>query len=142
MPQPSPYASHLPVLEAVCGLLKPRRVLELGSGLYSTPFFLSQPIKVLRTVESDAEWREKLPEDPRLRVQGDFVGLDPAAYDLCLVDDGESAPDREASLRWALGRPHPPTVVHDAEVYAGVLDDLGVAYAVIPTAPQTAIVWV
>ena len=146
MPQHDPYASHLPVLAAVCALLQPRRILELGGGVYSTPFFLGLPcLEELVTVEADPGWRNKLPEDDRLTVldsidQWDYLEFAPVTFGLVFIDDGQSVPERETSIRWALGQLHPPTVVHDAEVYERVIAALTPSYMVIPTAPATAVI--
>src|SRR4051794_36469667 len=54
------YATHLPVLIALGGYLPIRRVLELGSGLYSTPAFLDRGafpyLELLLSIEHDREW--------------------------------------------------------------------------------------
>jgi predicted O-methyltransferase YrrM len=138
------YASHLPVLKAVCGLVRPLTVLELGSGLHSTPFFLSLPIKRLVSVESDPEWALRVAGeciDTRLSIRTDYDDLYPADFDLVFIDDGKSAAEREFSIGWVLGDRHPPTVIHDAEVYATVISELATNYAVMPTKPETAVCW-
>jgi predicted O-methyltransferase YrrM len=143
----NPYASHLPVLEAVTGLIRPRWILELGGGLHSTPFFLSLPIERLVSVETDETWREAIAKDchdPRLRLHSGLSHLkrsDLGAFDLVFVDDGFCAEEREESIRWVLSQPHPPTVIHDAEVYATVIKELAPNYAVLPTKPGTAVIW-
>ena len=114
------YASHLPVLEGVMGLIKPRSVLELGAGDHSTPFFLSQPIERLVSVETDPKWREQIAEmhvDQRLSLHSDLGYLKRdslASFDLIFIDDGTCAEEREVSIRWVLGQHHPPTIIHDA----------------------------
>jgi hypothetical protein len=140
------YGSHLPVLEAVVGLIKPRSVLELGGGLHSTPFFLSQPLERLVSVETDPKWRRRIADlgDSRLRVHTnlDYLKRDSlAGFDLIFIDDGTCAEDRESSIRWVLGQKRPPTIIHDAEVYDTVIDEFTSDYAVIPTNPDTAVVW-
>jgi hypothetical protein len=138
------YASHLPVLRAVCGVLKPKRVLELGAGLHSTPFFLSLPIEELVSVEGDEDWFAQIFlkfTDERLCLRRDYEGVSLRKFDLIFIDDGTTAAEREFSIRWVLGRKHPPTIIHDAEVYATVIDELATHYAVMPTDPETAVVW-
>ena len=142
------YASHLPVLEAVSGLLNPRHVLELGGGFYSTPFFLSlRSVERLVTVEPDPDWAKRIERDfhdPRLRLHSGLTHLKRsslAAFDLVFIDDGTCAEEREESIRWVLGQNHPPAIVHDAEVYAPVLEEFTDKFAVLPTAPDTAVIW-
>jgi hypothetical protein len=138
------YASHLPVLKAVCGLLKPKQVLELGAGFHSTRFFLSLPLKRLVSVERDEEWFDQIfmdYPDPRLCLRRDYAGMKLNGFDLIFIDDGTSAAEREFSIRWVLEQKHPPTIVHDAEVYATLLAELATDYAVIPTMPETAVIW-
>lgn len=143
----NPYASHLPVLEAVTGLLKPRSILELGAGDHSTPFFLSLPIDRLVSVESDTGWRARIAQEyasPRLNIQAGLEHLKRdslVGFDLIFIDDGTCAEDREESIRWVLGQERPPTVIHDAEVYATVIEEFASEYAVIPTKPETAVLW-
>lgn len=137
------YASHLPVLEAVTALLKPASVLELGSGLHSTPFFLSRPIDRLVSVEADPEWALRVADDctdNRLTLLTDYPDLTPTDFDLIFIDDGKTAAEREFSIRWVLEQEHPPTIIHDAEVYATVISEYVTDYAVIPTNPQTAVI--
>lgn len=138
------YASHLPVLKAVCGLIRPWSVLELGSGLHSTPFFLGLPVFHLVSIETDPEWRERIGRefrDSRLSLRSGYDDLHPMNFDLVFIDDGTSAAEREFSIRWVLGQKHPVTVIHDAEVYATVIEELAPDHAVIPTKPETAVVW-
>ena len=141
------YASHLPVLEAVCQLVKPRSVLEFGGGLHSTPFLLSLPIERLICVETGPDWLERITEeisDPKLHLRPNAKDLergDLAGFDLVFIDDGASRDERDHTIRWVLGQQHPPTVIHDAEVYATVIDEFTSEYAVIPTQPETAVVW-
>lgn len=138
------YGSHLPVLKAVTGLLRPKRVLELGAGLHSTPFFLGQPIEKLVSVETDEEWLTRIFKefpDPKLCLQHDYEHLKLNTFDLIFIDDGKSAAEREFSITWVLEQKHPPTIVHDAEVYATLLDELVPEHAVIPTNPATAVCW-
>lgn len=142
------YGSHLPVLQAVMGLIKPRSVLELGAGDHSTPFFLSQPIERLVSVETDPKWREQIAElhigQGRLNLHSslNYLKRDSlAGFDLIFIDDGTCAEEREESIRWVLSQKHPPTVIHDAEVYATAIDEFTSDYAVIPTKPETAVVW-
>lgn len=132
------YASHLPVLKALCADLKPRRVLEFGAGFHSTAFFLGlEGLEKLVSVEVDARWelrmRKEFP-DERLKL----VGHPPEKmedFQLVFIDDGKNAAEREETIRWVLGRPHPPVVIHDAEVL-----DYALAISRCSPLPATAVV--
>lgn len=72
-PSTAPYGTHVPVLMAAIALIKPKRILELGSGFYSTPLFLDKrycpSVTQLTSIETDASWfehvRSVLGEDQR-----------------------------------------------------------------------------
>lgn len=49
------YGTHLPVSRALIEVFKPKGVLELGAGKFSTPLFY-QKVKKLVTIETDATW--------------------------------------------------------------------------------------
>jgi predicted O-methyltransferase YrrM len=122
------YASHLFVLRALLATLKPRRVLEFGSGLYSTPFFLrSRRLESLVSVEEDPEWAERVRVngDKRLVVQPQFDGslMD---FDLVFIDNARAVEERAKTIRWVLSQEHPVVVIHDAETpeYARVVAEL------------------
>ena len=130
------YGTHLPVLRALAKALPIRRVMEFGSGYYSTREFLNRAafplLEVLVSVETDARWIEQMRRaihDPRwlcLRtapVAALVPGMDD--YDLILVDDGVVDVDdgeqghssqRVATIR-ALANAQPMAVIaiHDYE---------------------------
>ena len=60
---PLDHASHLPVLIGIGMKSRIRRVLEIGSGPYSTPLFLNLEVfpdlTELVSVEPNAEWAQK-----------------------------------------------------------------------------------
>ena len=113
------YATHLPVLRAVCDAIRPVLVLEFGGGKYSTPF-LSERAERLTTVEADDGWRAML----RGLVNGTVellasFGGDVGDYDLIFIDDGQSADERAATIRRVAGeKPGAAVVVHDFETPA------------------------
>lgn len=144
------YRTHLTVLAEVLDTERPKRVLEYGAGLHSTPFFLrASCVRQLVSVEPDRDWRHRILKDfadPRLHILA-ASEFDPADFDLVFIDNGqdEAEPlgaERIATLRSVLSVPHPTVVVHDAEVpeYAAVIDDLAVKYRIYPTAPDTAVI--
>ena len=128
----NPYTTHLPVLLAAARQRRVRRILELGSGTYSTPTFLDRnyfpDVEKVDAIENDASWSEKAQaaagNDPRLAIRtisGAVAAvvdtLDVGTYDLALVDDSATALERTATLsRVAAQRPKATlVVVHDFE---------------------------
>lgn len=128
-----PYATHVPVLVALALLVRPRRILEFGSGVYSTSLFLDAAIfpdtESVTVLENDAEWYARLQkvhgDDPRLhavRVEGTMAQtagtLDCTKYNLIFVDDSTSEQLRAntiAVLSSQAGNGH-PIVIHDFQV--------------------------
>ena len=140
------YATHLPVLRSMIRAVRPKTVLEFGAGFHSTPLFLEDiNLERIVSVESSPEWRRKVAffcDDQRLVLRADKRVV-PELYDLIFIDDGESAAERASTIRFVLGGPHPPVVIHDAEVldYATAIDELAINYSIFPTDPDTAVVW-
>lgn len=122
-----PYATHLPVLQAIGAKLPIKRVLELGCGPYSTPTFLDvnvyPELEVLTAVEGYANYREwarqVFDEDKRLTilsVEG-FRLHQTTGYDLILVDNGRSKFERIQAIKLVSGL-YPEDVlviIHDFE---------------------------
>ena len=124
--------SHIPVFKALAPVFKPRRVLELGSGLCSTPMFLDREIfpdlETLVSIENDPVWRlsvgQACGDDDRLTL----VLIDePVAtfaskmlidsFSLVFFDDSRSGAERCETIR-AVGpqMPHNAVaVIHDYE---------------------------
>jgi hypothetical protein len=128
-----PYATHLPVLIGLARIRRVRTVLELGSGAYSTLAFLDSSLfphlVSVDSYETDPAWAVEIQSraagDSRLDlrvVAGDVASsiaeLPLNAYDLILVDDCITAPERCRSIEAIVRkRPRWPTVVvHDFEV--------------------------
>ena len=118
--------THVSVLKALAAVYKPLRVLELGSGLFSTPLFLDRSIftdlEFLQVVENDPAWHkvvtDQVGDDPRMDywlVDGEIAPvvtqLDIAEFDLIFCDDSRSGSERCATIR-ALA----PRVSHSALV--------------------------
>ena len=150
MPNPDVYASHMSVLKALLNTHRPKRVLEYGAGLYSTPLFLSRPhVEQLVSVEPDPDWRHcirSLHDDSRLHIlaAGDFR---PSDFDLVFIDNGQDGAEplgaeRAATIRQVLSQKHPIVVVHDAEVpeYATAIEEYAINFSVFPTAPDTCVI--
>lgn len=93
-----PYASHTKVLKRL-SKLPIKKVLELGSGKYSTGLFLDRSVftqlEHLDTVEDDNQWRIYITDtfkDDRLRV---FKTVpEDRDYDLIFVDNGTNIQQR------------------------------------------------
>ena len=100
LPYPINYASHLPILTGIGKSFPIYRVLEYGSGIYSTPLFLNREVfpdlRELVSIEEDACWRDmvqqKIGEDSRLTLSSvdiphplspdfDLVFIDSATYE-------------------------------------------------------------
>jgi len=141
------YASHLPILKSLSRLLPMTRVLEFGAGFHSTPFFLGLPnLERLVSVETDREWHTRIAgahDDERLQLRKKRPP-DIGRFDLIFIDDGTEAVHREATIRWVLSRPHPPVVIHDAEVpqYLSAIDQLAENHVTFHKyTPWTALAW-
>ena len=140
------YGSHLPVLKALLAQHQPKLILELGSGLNSTPAFLSRP-EVVRvvSVEPDREWRQIVSEacqDERLVLRPE-LDVDPSDFDLVFIDDGTNLNHRLETINRVLQPDHPLTVIHDADVpeYLAAIRKAAMNYKIVNTDPPTAVCW-
>ncbi len=128
----NPYASHIPVLLGLARLRPIRRVLELGSGDYSTLTFLDRAafpeLTSLVSLEDDPTWLERVRAragaDPRVEfraVAGTIAEavdtLDLSAFDLVFVDDSMTTEARVRTIRAVATAIHTPTfaAIHDFE---------------------------
>ena len=129
----NPYATHLPVLIAAARIRPVRRILEFGCGDYSTSTFLNRDfypdVERLDAYENDAIWGKKVADanrtDTRLNLQLIDTAVAEAAarsrlddYDLIMVDDSTTEPERIATIQQvAKGQPSTAlVVVHDFEL--------------------------
>lgn len=130
-----PYATHIPVLVGVAAACRPQRVVEFGSGDFSTITFLDQTVfpSVLRvdSYENNRDWMQrmkvKLAGNPRAayhffagRMRDAVSRADLAAADLILIDDSASGWERAHTIKeLARVRPERPiTIVHDYDLPA------------------------
>jgi hypothetical protein len=130
--QPNPYSSILPVLIGLSRILPVQRVLELGSGLGSTPLFLDRSIftdlRQIDSLENDANWlsavKTAVGGDRRLNltyvdgpISARVADLDLTPYDLILVDDSVLTADRARTIRGVAQRytRNNTVVIHDFE---------------------------
>ena len=143
---PDTYASHLPVLQMMLGLVKPKRVLELGSGPHSTPLFLQAGVK-LTSLETDEGWFMKAEGygDFDLRLVEDVVESLPLIgdFDLVFIDNSDNETDREKAIRAVLSQAHPVTVIHDAEypLYRAAIEEAKNYMIFSDLVPHTAVCW-
>lgn len=112
----SSFATHVPLLTDLMLSFGPRRILEAGSGLYSTGFFLSFNIDRLVSVENNPEWAKDW-NDPRHdlelvggRVVDHLPNLD--GFDLIFIDD-DPVEARIKTIDHVLDRASCPVVIHD-----------------------------
>jgi len=125
--------------------LKPKRILEYGSGEASTPLFLGYTyVEHMVTVETSPKWRKWLSEhcpDPRLEVHD---GGYPAAadFDLVLIDDGDNDAHRFRTIHHVLSEPHPTVVIHDADHghYQTAIREHVTDFEIYRTSPHTAVI--
>ena len=106
------YATHIPILVGVASAIRIERILEFGSGMYSTLTFLNRlafpDVLHVDSVESDPEWMSKISDaakgDSRLRmrlvqepIESVLREIQLDSYDFILVDSSTDA-GRRASL--------------------------------------------
>lgn len=112
----SSFATHVPLLTDVMLSFGPKRILETGSGLYSTGFFLSFNIDRLVSVENNPDWFTEQTDDRHelICVEGRVVdGLpDLSQFDLIFVDD-DPVSDRCRTVDFVLSEARCPVVIHD-----------------------------
>lgn len=128
-----PYGSHIPILMISGAIFQPKRILELGTGFFSTSLFLDAEAfpsveqlhsiendlkwfdQVRSACESDAKWRPDMwtgPVDERIR------SLDLANYDLIFIDDSQDQQSRTKTIQAVFaGKPPCPVIIHDAECW-------------------------
>lgn len=125
----TPYGTHLPVLIALASVIRPRRVLELGSGTFSTALFLDREVfstlEVLESYEDDHEWaaavQSAVGQDPRLDLRmvpavKTSVPEDLASFDLIFIDDSRTPAERSETIRRVEERhPRGLVLIHDYE---------------------------
>src|ERR1700729_4424854 len=109
-----PYATHVPVLVGVAAALKPKRLIEFGSGSFSTLSFLDDvafpSLEEVRSYENNEEWFKQIQAKSRgsSRVDlqyfaGDMyravAGANVAAADMIFLDDSPSAEERVKTVK-------------------------------------------
>jgi hypothetical protein len=144
---PARYSTHLPILRRVVHSVRPKRVLEFGAGLHSTPLYFRDPqLWNVVCIEPDPEWRQKVAyacDDSRLILREAATDVTPADFDLIFIDDGECPRERLRTINFVLSQPHPTVVIHDAEVpeYRHAIEELAISHKTYKTDPDTCVVW-
>jgi hypothetical protein len=115
--------SHIPVLDLIKRLSRVRRILELGSGVYSTPKLLEFPeIELLISYEDSKPWFDKVAKIKhdkfKLILEGNLSGLakwiDLEEFDLIFIDCCEFKEQRiEVVREISKRRPDAIVVIHD-----------------------------
>jgi hypothetical protein len=130
---PNDYATHVPILVGIASAFRVVKILEFGSGLYSTLTFLNRfvcpDVRDVDSIETDPQWFSKIciaaSGDSRLRmhlveepIEGALEKFALDDYDLILVDSSTDA-KRRASLLYELARRrslNALVAIHDFEV--------------------------
>jgi hypothetical protein len=114
------YATHLPVLKKIFEEHKIKRVLEFGSGKYSTPFFNQQNLDCFITVEDNPYWSSTILKNNNHEIM--FMSCIEAAkntdlnFDLIFIDNGKNSAERIDVIKTISSRrPKGLVVLHDAE---------------------------
>lgn len=118
---PGDYASHMPILIGIASKTRIRRILEFGSGEFSTNLFLNleafPDLVELISVESANHWirRFNTVDDVRFIITAEEPP-DLSRFDLIFVDS-PSTEERKATLRQLAAQPQLTgfIVLHDSE---------------------------
>jgi hypothetical protein len=152
------YLTHLPVLVAMSRSRPILRVLELGSGLYSTLTFLDREyfpdLNHIDSLENYKEWADKIVmesgQDDRLKMHAvdqpladvlDQFNLD--AYDLIFVDDALTREERARTIsKIASAKPTRPVIIihdYDMPVYRRAAGSFRSTYRFTALYPNTGV---
>lgn len=153
------YSTHLPILCALGATLLPKRVVEYGSGLISTPAFLNRSafprLESLLSFENDLSWYASVVEsigyDARLELRlaegamkNAVAPSDLAGCSLVFVDDSAEIERAETIAAIAACRPlGVPIVIHDIEQWRlfQAAKRFEHMFRFDALSPQTGVVW-
>lgn len=157
---PEPYSTHVPILIGLSRQVTIRRVLELGSGRYSTLTFLDRDAfpDVVRvdSLETDRLWLSELREltsaDSRVRMHlverpmaSAVARIELNEYDLIFVDDSTDELSRATTIANVAARAGrcAIVVIHDYEIgsYRRAARGLPHHYAFTALNPNTGVCW-
>jgi hypothetical protein len=115
------YATHLPVLKAICETLCPTsNGLEVGMGSFSTPFLCDKLDHVVSIEQQDKEWYDKMVSEidscnwEPYWSEGPTAALDiikVSKFDLGFVDGHREGRHLAANLMFTMDTP--TIVIHD-----------------------------
>lgn len=128
-----PFATHIPVLVGVAAACLPQRLVEFGSGNFSTLAFLDETVfpslLSVESYENDLYWMRqmetKLAGNPRVacryfegRMRGAVSGANLGAADLIFMDDSPNGWERGHTMKEVARHcgERPITIVHDYEL--------------------------
>lgn len=155
------FATHVPILIGLAYILSPERVLEFGSGQYSTSIFLDKNVfadlKCLLSYENDKAWYDKINKslDSDSRLELNYIDspmytaiemIDLRNYGLIFVDDSFEIPLRAKTLQaitsYAEGISG-AVVIHDFEwkVYRKITARFSNSFRFTALNPNTGVVW-
>jgi len=156
----NPYATHLPILIGITKLFKIKRVLELGSGDYSTPVLLNRTwfpdLEHLTSLEDDPKWacklREQLKPDNRFQlievdtsISSVIKNIELREFDMIFVDNSVVEIERANTLLHLSASNLLETIVliHDYEVmsYQRATDLFANRFSFFAFNPITGLVW-
>jgi hypothetical protein len=127
-----PSSSHQPVLAAIAKLFPIKRVLELGSGEFSTAAFLNRKlfphVEHVLSIETNPDWKQHVEQfigpDSRLQIalvdsdiRKNAANFDYPAFDVVFVDSGTTPTERATMIEEVAKRHHESNLVvcHDFE---------------------------
>lgn len=132
-PYHEPYSTHIPILIALSKLVRVEKVLELGSGVFSTGTFLNKEIfpflSTLDSFENDSIWASEILSrfgaDKRLNlnliqgpIQESLSEESAESYDLIFIDDSVCVEDRAKTIKYISEKKIEKSIVviHDFEI--------------------------
>lgn len=125
-----PYSTHIPVLIGIIRLLKPKTIIEYGSGFNSTLLFINKEIcpsiDTVRSYENYRDWyslvKQKVDSNQSINykyVEGDMYNYvdsnEIAQSDLVFVDDSYNAHDRSKTIEEVVKSQPKICLIHDFE---------------------------
>ena len=128
------YATHIPILIGVAAAIRPRFLVEFGSGMHSTLSFLDRAVfpslQKIDSYENNREWHEQisksLPADERIKlhlVDGPMHNIVANAQtsdaEIIFVDDSPSAAERVHTVNEVARHcgKNPLVILHDYELW-------------------------
>jgi len=155
-----PFATHVPVLLGVSALVRVRRVVEFGCGLYSTHIFLNPSLfphlQYLHSFDNDSAWankvRDQVSDKNRFKltlVSGSISsivsGVEFSDYDLVFIDDSVTVEERTETISAVASGCSQSNiiVIHDfeQEPYRVAASTLPSRYTIDALVPHTGILW-